>query len=85
MENGSVHQVIFSFSSEKKMKQSPSVLYKGGDTAESWAREWGNGTCAQLLADAVEKAVHRSWMLMLMLILILMLMPWRRPCTGREC
>ena len=46
-------QVIFSFSSENH------PLYKGGDTAESWAREWGNGTCAKLLADAVEKAVHR--------------------------
>ena len=32
---------------------------RGGDTAESWAREWANPTCANLLAVAVEKAVER--------------------------
>ena len=32
---------------------------RGGDTAESWAREWGNPTCANILAGAVEKAVER--------------------------
>ena len=32
---------------------------RGGDTAESWAREWGNPTCANLLAGAAEKAVER--------------------------
>ena len=32
---------------------------RGGDTAESWAREWGNHNCADMLASAVEKAVER--------------------------